>query len=69
MNQCAILIRSAPISHQRIQISRIRVVVTSAGAVLLAQTSDRESLVLPFGLRSVGTIMEAVIMIVGIGID
>ena len=64
VNQCAIFIRSASISHERIQICRVRVVVTSAGAVHLAQTSNRKGFILAFGLRRVGAIMEAVIMVV-----
>ena len=64
MNQCTIFIRSAPVAHERIQISRIRIIVTPAGAVHLAQTSHRKSLVLTLGLGRVGPIVEAVIVVV-----
>ena len=66
MNQCAIFIRSATISYERIQIGRVRIVVTSAGAVHLAQTSDRKGFVLTLRLRGVGTIVEAVMLVVGV---
>ena len=66
MDQCAIFIRSAPVSHERIQVRCIRVVVTSAGAVHLAQTCSRKGLVLTLGLRGVGAIVEAVVMVVGV---
>lgn len=66
MDQCAVFIRSAPVPHKRIQIGRIRVVVTSAGAVHLTQTSNREGLVLTLGLGRVGLIVEVVIMVVGV---
>ena len=66
MDQRVILIRSAPVPYERIQIARVRVVVTSAGAVHLAQTGNRKGLILTFGLRRVGAIVETVIMVVGI---
>ena len=66
MDQRAIFIRSAPVSHERIYICRVRVVVASAGAVHLAQTRNREGLILPLGLRRVGAIVETVIMVVWI---
>ena len=66
MNQGIILIRSASVSHKRVQICRVRVVVTSASAIHLAQTSNRKRLVLTLGLRRIGAIVEAVIMVVGV---
>lgn len=64
--QRAIFVRSTPVSYERIQIGCVRVVITSACAVLLAQTSNRKGLVLTLGLRGVGAIVETVIMVVGI---
>lgn len=66
VNQRAVFVRSTPVSHERIQIGCVGVVVTSACAVLLAQTGDRKGLVLPLGLRGVGAIVEAVSMVVGV---
>ena len=68
MYQRAVLIRSATISYEPIQVARVRVVVTAAGTVHLAQTSDRKSLILTLGLGRVGAIMEIVVMVVRIRI-
>ena len=64
MNQRAVFIRSTPISNERIQISCVRTVITSACAVLLAQTRNRKGFILTLGLRRVGAIVEAVRMVV-----
>ena len=66
VNQCIVFIRCAPISHERIQIGRVCVVVTPTGAVHLTQTGNREGLVLILGLGGVGTIVKVVVMIIGI---
>ena len=68
MNEGAIFIRSAAVSYERIQIGRIRIVVTSAGTVHLAQASNRKGLILILSLRGVGAIVKAVVVVVGVRI-
>lgn len=70
MHKTAVHVRSTAVAQKRIDIRRISVVITSARIILLAETSNGQSLVSTVGIAgvSVGAIHVAIRMRVWIGV-
>lgn len=68
MHKCTVHICHATITHKRIQIRGVAIVITTTRAVHIAETCHRQGFIPVCGLGGIGSIVEAVIMIVVVGI-